>query len=57
MTQGLLTLGAIPAISVDTPHYPEEREKGGRGRLRGGGAGHIHTRFAACADVKRVLSL
>lgn len=27
MTQGLLTLGAIPAISVDTPHYPEERER------------------------------
>lgn len=33
MTQGLLTLGAIPAISGDTPHYPEERHTEGRGGL------------------------
>lgn len=29
MTQCLLTLGAIPAISVDTPHYPAERQRRG----------------------------
>ena len=34
MTRGLLTLGAIPAISVDTPHYPEEREGGEERRER-----------------------
>lgn len=33
MTQCLLTLGAIPAISADTPHYPEETQN-----RRGGGS-------------------
>lgn len=32
-SRGLLTFGAIPAISVDTPHYPEETDRG-RGRIR-----------------------
>lgn len=31
-SQGLLTLGTIPATSEDTPHYPEEREKEGGDR-------------------------
>lgn len=31
MTQGLLTFGAIPAISIDTPQHPEERQRGGGG--------------------------
>lgn len=45
MTQGLLTLWTILAISVGTPHYPEEREREKGGTLRGGAAdrvGHIH---------------
>lgn len=29
ITQSLLTFGAIPAISIDTPQYPEERQRGG----------------------------
>lgn len=49
MTQCLLTLGAIPAISTDTPHYPEETQN-----RRGGGSvvgepstvqGHISPNF------------
>lgn len=31
ITQGLLTFGAIPAISIDTPQHPEERQRGGGG--------------------------
>lgn len=69
MTQGLLTLGAIPAISVDTPHYPEEREREEGGGLRfRGGAAHTSGSFthainlqkraaAACEEVKGGLSL
>lgn len=40
MTQCLLTLGAIPATSADTPHYPEETEQERRGSVVAGGGGH-----------------
>lgn len=44
MTQGLLTLGTIPAISVGTPHYPEERGERGGGTFRGDAAeNRIHS--------------
>lgn len=39
MTQCLLTLGAIPATSADTPHYPEETEQERRGSVVAGGGG------------------
>lgn len=40
MTQCLLTSGAIPATSADTPHYPEETEQERRGSVVAGGGGH-----------------
>lgn len=53
MTQCLLTLGAIPAISVDTPRYPEERQ--GRGCALGGDAGQsgaysYNLQLRVCSD-------
>lgn len=58
MTQRLLTLGAIPAISADTPHYPEETHSRGGG-LSGGAAEHsvvnTDTRSAPAPKHKRRL--
>lgn len=38
MTQGLLTLGTIPATSGDTPRYPEESQRQRERTLRGDAA-------------------
>lgn len=38
VTQCLLTLGAIPAISVGIPHYPKEKQRRGWGGVRVGAA-------------------
>lgn len=54
MTQSLLTLGTIPAISVDTPHGPEGGGEIERVRL----TGDVHTplnlhKLAAACDRAR----